>query len=775
MSTIEFDEPAQAWLECLPLGNGRLGAMLDGAVPTTRIRLNDETAWSGSPSSIPPGGAIGAEDAARRLATARQALAEGDPLAAEEALRSFQVPYSQAYLPFATVVLTRESPETATRYRRILDLGSAVHTTDAGALREETFASAPHGVLVHRITGAREVDVELTSPHQRLRSWNDDGEFGLLVRLPSDVAPGHEPELPAATWSDAPGAAVEGVALVGIRRDADAFLVVVATETTFGRLGEPLEADSRVLAGRARLRVSRALALGWDRLLAAHLADVRPLLGASSVEVGEPPRATDGEAVTTDARLARAEADSRGPIAADPGLVGLLFDVGRYLLVASSRPGTLPSTLQGIWNDDLRPPWSSNYTLNINTQMNHWSAHVTGLSECAEPLHDFIRALAVPGAQTAERLYGARGWVAHHNSDAWLLTDPVGAGHGDARWTAWPMASLWLVTHIADAVRYGAVSDERLRELWPAVRGAAEFAHDWVRPDGHGGWTTAPATSPENAYLVAGGAAAVDTTTAMDLTLVRAASSAAVIVADRLGMPHDAVATASRSLLEQLPREPAVGVDGAIVEWSGSREAEDPHHRHVSHLVGLYPGVEPWTDAAREAAARTLTRRGDESSGWSLVWKAILWARLGRGDRASDVMSLLFRRADRLEGPWAGGLYPNLFAAHPPFQIDANLGFPALVAELLVQSHDGIELLPALPPALATGTARGLVARPGVEVDLAWRDGALERVHLRARTGVEPGSLRIRWAGVELERTLPAGGALTLERADFAEQLQRGR
>jgi alpha-L-fucosidase 2 len=765
-ATLDFDAPAGTWLECLPLGNGTLGAMLDGGIPLTRIRLNDETAWSGSRSSELAHGAIGADDAARQLQKARDAVASGDPIAAASALTPLQVRYSQAFVPFATILLTRSADDGA--YRRRLDLDTAVHEVRAGRLRERTFVSAVHGVLVHRIEGADDVPLEFETPLRVLGRRRAGAFDELLLRLPSDVAPGHEPDYPGAMWSDAPGSALEGALVVGRMRDGSGMLVVAATETTYARTGIAPARDAREASNRARERVRAALALGGDALLAAHLDDYAPRFARARVVLGAAPVGDSGEPLTTPERLARVDASPQGPLRADPALVALAFDFGRYLLLSSARPGSLPPTLQGIWNDELRPPWSSNYTLNINTQMNFWAAHTTSLDECAVPLWDFIAALADAGRETALRLYGAPGWVAHHNSDVWSLTHPVGAGHGDAKWTAWPLAGPWLVTHIGDAVAFGAIDDERLAALWPAVRGAAAFALDWIRRDADGAWVTSPATSPENAYLLADGTpAAIDTTTTMDLALLRAALTTSVVVAERLGIA-DPLVPRARERIAELPAEPAVGADGAIVEFAQERALEDEHHRHVSHLVGLYPGTHPWSAAARDAAAVSLSRRGDESSGWSLVWKSLLWARLGRGERAGDVMKLLFRPAESVNGQWAGGLYPNLFAAHPPFQIDANLGFPAVIAEMLVQSHDGIELLPALPADLESGSARGLIARPGVEVQLAWSAGVLVWARLTARAGIGPATVRIRYAHREIIRELPAEGSLELAHVDFA-------
>ncbi len=765
-SVIEFSRPATAWLECLPLGNGSVGAMLDGAPGTTEIRLNDETAWSGSPRNELALGEVPASVAAEQVGRARDEIAAGHPSVAEEHLRKLQVPYSQAFLPFATLLLSREARTTGP-YRRRLDLESGIHDLTAGELGEQTFVSAVHGVLLHRITGAHDVRAAFRTPHHVIGSYDEGDDLTLVFRLPSDVAPGHEPQRPAATWSDDPTASLAGAVSVGIRRDAVGVVVAVATETTFAGLGNEPEQDPLMAAARARSRVDAALHDGWDAVLAAHEEEFTHAMGAARIDLGDAPVGADGTPRPTDERLAAAESDPRGPLAADPALAALLFDYGRYLLASSSRPGTLPATLQGIWNDEMQPPWSSNYTLNINLQMNYWAAYGAGMASATEPLLDFISALAVAGAPTAARLYGADGWVAHHNSDPWLVTNPVGDGHGDARWAYWPIGSLWLVTHIVDGADFGAIGHERLIGLWPAVRGAAAFALNWTTQGEDGRWRTSPATSPENAYLLAGEPVAVDETTAMDLTLVRAACSGAARIADRLGITDDDVAERARDLAHRLPPEPGITADGMIREWAHDRVEEDPHHRHVSHLVGLYPGTTPWSPEARAAAEESLRRRGDDSSGWSLVWKGLLWARLGRGDRAEALMRLLFRSPDHLDGPWAGGLYANLFASHPPFQIDANLGFPALMIETLLQSHDGIEFLPALPPALASGSARGLVARPGITVDLSWREGRLIEARLVSRYRTPVSGVRLRWGGVEIIRDLSADGELVVSADDF--------
>lgn len=745
MSSIVFAGAARTWLECLPLGDGRLGVMTDGGVHRTTLHLNDATAWSGSPSSESIDGMPDAAECARLLAEARARIAAGDPVGAEAPLKAMQTRYAQSFLPLGDVTITLAAGDDAD-VRRSLDLRTGIHRASAGSRSTTTFVAAEHSVLVHVIDADDDVRVDLTSPLHSAEttaaeSQLVEGERALLLRLPSDVAPGHEPDLPAASWED--DALEAAIAVRSVRRHGRT-VVLVATATTFDSPGRTPVGTVLDALAQARLRLDLIAAADIDALRDSAAAGRAAILGGVALELDGPRTTAAGSPLNhldTPARFAAARTDPRGLLSADPALVALLFDYGRHLLVSSSRPGGLPANLQGIWNAEMRPPWGSAYTLNINTQMNYWGAHVTDLSAHAAPLSDFTLALAEAAAPHTRRLYDAPGWTVHHNSDAWLYATSPGRGAGDPRWSFWPLGGAWLASLLTASWEHGADDDTELVRIWPALRGATEFALAWHR-DGR----TSPATSPENAFVTdAGQSASLVETTTMDLALLRTLLTRTAGVARALGSADDPVAQEAVARLAELPHQPGIAPDGTIIEWDAVRREEDPRHRHVSALFGLFPGDEPWDAEHRAAAARTLDRRGDDSSGWSLVWKLALWARLRRAERVADLLALSLRDADLTTGPWAGGLYPNLFAAHPPFQIDANLGFVGALAEALLQSHDGIRLLPALPEQLGTGRVRGLIARPGIVVAIEWRDGQLVEAALRARRRGTAGSYRVHW------------------------------
>lgn len=808
--TLVYDAPAADWLEALPLGNGRLGAMVFGGrmLPGTpisgarehRFQLNDGSAWSGSPHSQDLEPHFSRERADGILAETRRLISDGDFAAAHETLKELQHRHSQSYLPFADLFLKvalsgvqsdgepQANPAVHAKpapYSRSLDLARALNSTryrvDGHTVSVEAFASHDPSVLVISVATdapqGLDLSLRLDSQLGILRRWSTPALAALELKMPSDVAPSHDggaveysdddslslQGAVAAAWEHngtEASADDDGLAATGARRA----ILYVTTETTFRGLGRQPEGSAAEAADAARGTLATAMAAGPEALLARHEHSHAELYDACSITVDAPA----WQGTNTAQRLVAANTHPDGPLAADPGLAALLFNYGRYLLISSSRTGApgsregttwrgTPANLQGIWNDELRAPWSSNFTTNINLQMNYWGAEPTGLAACAGPLFTLIEAMQETGAATAREYYGARGWAVHHNSDIWGYSKPVGHGSHSPEWSFWPMAGLWLVRHLWEHLRFGepgtaendtATGAGFARDTaWPAIRGAAEFALDLLVefPDGTLG--TSPSTSPENSFtarLPGGGtgrAAAAESST-LDLTLIRDVFRMLTSLAEDLGLDGDPVVAEANAALPRLP-EPVPGRNGRLREWLADPEEWEPEHRHVSHLYLAYPGDAPLTPELEAAVSASLDGRGDESTGWSLTWKTLLRARLRQPRKVSDLLRLYFRDMATDRGGQSGGLYPNLFGAHPPFQIDGNLGFVAGLAECLVQSHRSaggvpeLELLPALPRELPDGAAHRLHARPGVEVDLEWKNGQLAGATLtspKART-----------------------------------------
>ncbi|MDF9279436.1 glycoside hydrolase N-terminal domain-containing protein, partial [Arthrobacter sp. EH-1B-1] len=716
------------------------------------------------------------------LADARSAIVDGRPVDAERILEQLQSGYSQSYLPFADITL--QLHDGLRLQERRLSLADATHRTLAdgpgGSVTQDTFISAVDGVLVHRLSSGSPVSVTIavSTPLRETGRTNRRNGVVLELKLPADVAPGHEPDEPALQWEIDGVGPLEGTLCLAARHDGSTaqnddgatvftavteLLLVVATGTTFTAIGREPEGSAATCAEAAHRCAYTAIEKGWDALLADHIRAHRELFDRVSVTLTPGPDALpDREHVPTDMRLEQANAHPAGVLTADPALVALLFDYGRYLLIASSRPGSLPATLQGIWNEDLRPPWSSNYTLNINAQMNYWGAEVTGLSECHEPLLELTEALAERGRDTAATLYGARGWTAHHNSDAWAFSSPTA---GQASWSQWPLAGAWLIRQLDEMRRFGSATPEQLERLWNLAVGAAEFACDWLIDDGGVHLNTRPSTSPENCYLSAQGRAAVATSSAMDRTLITELFETVLALADAVGQPHHPIVAEVQAALPRIA-PPAVGADGRILEWGAQEEEAEPSHRHLSHLFFAYPGNGPTPELA-DALTLSLDRRGDDSTGWSLIWKACLRARLKQAEKVGALLRLMFRPAAEANGPHAGGLYANLFAAHPPFQLDGNLGFVGALAEVLVQSHaEIIELLPALPAELASGSVRGLIARPGIAVDLHWENGVIREAALTPRRAAAAGEYLVQLGDRSESVTLAFGRRTVLTDLD---------
>jgi alpha-L-fucosidase 2 len=747
--TLHYDQPASVWTEALPVGNGRLGAMVFGRAAEELIQLNEATLWSGGPvaSKVNPG-------AFDWLAKSRQALAEGDYAAGYELVKNMQGRYSESFLPLGDLRIRQDfGGGEATGYRRDLNIRDGVASTVFSAngvrYRREVFASAPDQVIVVRLSAdkARQLSLELDA-HSQLRFENTaaDGAIVMRGKAPAHVDPnyvGYNAE--PVVYEDATRCKGMRFELIvkPIVRDgtvsaeggrlrisgASEVVLLLSAATSFAGFDQCPDSAGRDQHALAAGHLERAARRPYAALLDAHLADFHRLFDRMSLSFN--PGQPDRSAMATDRRLADYTAGQP-----DAALEALYAQYGRYLLISSSRTKDAPANLQGIWNNLLRAPWSSNYTTNINVQMNYWPVESANLGELSAPLHDLIRNLAKTGAETAASYYRAPGWVVHHNSDIWAASNPVGdLGKGDPMWANWYMGSAWLSRHLWE--HYQFTGDRAfLRAAYPLMKGAAQFMLAWLQRDADGRLVTMPSTSPENAFNYgASKKGVVSVASTMDMAIIRDLfanlQAAGRVLGTDAGFLGE-VRAASRRLF---PFQ--VGAKGQLQEWYKDFDEVDPHHRHVSHLYALHPAREISPLATPELAAaarRTLDLRGDDGTGWSLAWKVNMWARLLDGNRAHT----LFRNLLRLtkEGDKHGGAYANLFDAHPPFQIDGNFAGTAGVIEMLLQSQNNeLHLLPALPDAWKDGAVKGIVGRGNFVVDIQWADRTLRAAKIIAREG----------------------------------------
>jgi alpha-L-fucosidase 2 len=746
-----YARPAARWEEALAAGNGRLGAMVFGGVAAERIQFNEHTVWTGEPHDYAHPGAY------RHLATLRDLLFAGKQKEAEElAQREFMsVPLRQkAYQAFGDLLLTFPDLDAGavSGYRRELDLDTAVASVEfvQGGVRHrrEVFASHPAQAIVVRLAasapGRVSFEAALKAAHEETSvSITPGGEISMAGRV-ADSAIRFEARLRVAAEGGRREARNGRIAVTG----ADAATLILSGATNFKNFrdvsGDPRARNDAVLAA-----VGNA---SYAALRAAHTADHQRLFRRVALDLG----------TTTAARRPTDERIRAFAAAGDPQLVTLLAQFGRYLLIASSRPGGQPANLQGLWNDSNKPPWDSKYTVNINTEMNYWPAEVTNLAECHLPLFDALQEVAESGARTAQEHYRARGWVLHHNFDLWRGTAPINASnHG-----IWPTGGAWLAQHLWEHYLFSGDQEFLRRTAYPLMKGAALFFVDALTKHPQKGWLiTGPSNSPEQGGLVMG--------PTMDHQIVRGLFGALIAASEILSVDPELRATLAGLRAKIAPNQ--IGRYGQLQEWLEDQDDPKNQHRHVSHLWGVHPGAEitPYGTPELFAAARkSLQFRGDAATGWSMGWKVNLWARFLDGDHAYRILENLVQPG----APNRSGLYPNLFDAHPPFQIDGNFGVAAGIAEMLLQSQDPygtpdglsdveagraafLHLLPALPAAFPSGRVTGLRARGGFEVDIVWDKGSLREAVIRSSRAIP---FRVRYAGKEAEMRAVAGGVYRL-------------
>ena len=759
-----YDKPAANWTEALPVGNGRLGAMVYGGVENEVIQFNEESLWTGQPHDYAHKGAYEVLDELREL------LWEGKQTEAHELgnERFMSQPFGQfCYQPFGNILLDFPDHTEVDNYQRRLDLedalSSVAYEIKGVKFKREVFISEPDQALVTHLESSKKgeltFNIGLDSPHSEYEVSVEGDEVvlkGKANNYPKELDFQNKPypkskltfEARLQVVNDGGELVKEGNGIkVSNANSATLYLVAATSFVDYQDIsGNPTELCKKYL--------SNLSGKSYQTLKNDHSKDFRELFNRVAIDLGK----SEISNRPTNERLISFQEDE------DPNLVSLLYQYGRYLLISSSRAGTQPANLQGIWNDQLAPPWDSKYTININTEMNYWLAEMTNLSELSEPLRQMVEDLSITGKNVAKEHYNLEGWVAHHNTDIWRGAAPINnANHG-----LWPTGGAWLSQHLWWHYQYTNDKDYLKNKAYPILKEASRFFVGYLVPDpNHPDWlVSGPSTSPENGGLVMA--------PTMDHQIIRNLFANTIEAAEILGVDADFIKIVKEKRAKIAPN--LIGKHGQLQEWLIDQDDPENKHRHVSHLWGLHPGNEihpSTTPDLAEATKVTLAHRGDGGTGWSRAWKINFWARLLDGDHSFLLLKNLMVPSieQGVEMNDKGGLYLNLFDSHPPFQIDGNFGATSGVTEMLLQSHLRDEngdyfqdILPALPSALSTGKISGIKGRGAFELSIKWKDGGLVSLEVKSLTGSK---LNLRYKGKLISQETTEGETLTFIPADF--------
>lgn len=768
-----YDQPAADWYEALPIGNGTLGGMIYGGIKTEQLQLNENTLYSGE-----PGRRHVNIDITKNLEKVKSLIKEGKLDEVNKIVGDEWIGRAQpCYQPFGNLFIEFDHTEDVQNYRRELDISEAIYRTTYSIEKEEyqreTFASFPDQVIITNLSasgkGKISCKIELQGAHptassfidsdvivmkgqapalalrrtiERVQEWGQEWMYPELFDTNGKPIPntettmyGDKLEGMGTFYEGRVGVELEGGSLKVegnklVISKADRAKIILSGDTSYDGFDKSPSKDGVDPSIVAAANLKEAMGKHYDELKSDHLEDYKVLFDRVKFSLGE---MTEQSKLPTDKRL---ELFNQG---GDPSLATLFMQHARYLTIAASRPGGQPINLQGMWNDQIIPPWAGAYTMNINTEIYYWMTEAANLSECAEPIHRFTKELAANGTKHAKESFGYDGWTAHHNTTIWRCAQPV----DNAYCSFWPMAGGWLSQQIWTRYRYTKDIDF-LKEYWPVLKGAAEFLNDWVILSDKGYYTTPIGSSPEHGYIPEGkeyrtpfceGAT-------MDIMIVKELFVNCIAASEILGVDEEFAKELSVKLNNMQPYK--IGSKGQILEWDDEYKEVDPQHRHISHLYALSPGYEITKDKTPElfeAVKRTLEIRGDEGTGWAMAWKTHCWARLKDGNHAYDIVNNLFVPGGRRKA----GLLPSLLASCPPYNIDGNFGAGAGIIEMLLQSHESkiidgqevpiIELLPALPDIWKEGEISGLRAANGFEVDIKWDEGKLAIASIKSLLG----------------------------------------